>query len=108
MPLNNSGGGGLLYWFGAGPVKGFAVTLSLGVIASLISALLVVRLLTITWLRRSRGSARWCRISKNAEPTSRHCPSAEELRARPQIIESTFDRVRYGVYNRAEYRMLWG
>jgi len=30
------------------------------------------------------------------------------LRARPQIIESTFDRVRYGVYNRSEYRMLWG
>ena len=32
----------------------------------------------------------------------------KELRARPQIIESTFDRVRYGVYNQAEYRMLWG
>ena len=85
MPLNNSGGGGLLYWFGAGPVKGFAVTLSLGVIASLFSALLVVRLLTITWLRRSRGSARWCRISKNAEPTSRHCPSAEELSGEREV-----------------------
>ena len=34
--------------------------------------------------------------------------SQEDLRARPQIIESTFDRVRYGVYNRSEYRMLWG
>jgi hypothetical protein len=30
------------------------------------------------------------------------------VRARPQIIESTFDRVRYGVYNQTEYRMLWG
>jgi hypothetical protein len=30
------------------------------------------------------------------------------LRARPQIIESTFDRVRYMVYNQTEYRMLWG
>jgi hypothetical protein len=29
------------------------------------------------------------------------------LSARPQIIESTFDRVRYGVYNQTEYRMLW-
>ena len=29
------------------------------------------------------------------------------LRARPQIIESTFDRVRYGVYNQPQYRMLW-
>jgi hypothetical protein len=28
------------------------------------------------------------------------------LRARPQIIESTFDRVRYWVYNQVEYRML--
>jgi preprotein translocase subunit SecD len=34
----------LLFWFGVGPVKGFAVTLSLGVGTSLFSALLVMRL----------------------------------------------------------------
>lgn len=48
------GGRGLLYWFGAGPVKGFAVTLSLGVVTSLFSALLVTRLMIITWLRQTR------------------------------------------------------
>jgi preprotein translocase subunit SecD len=46
--------GGLLYYFGAGPVKGFAVTLSIGVITSLFSALLITRLQIITWLRRTR------------------------------------------------------
>jgi preprotein translocase subunit SecD len=46
--------GGLLYWFGAGPVKGFAVTLSIGVVTSLFSALLVTRLMIITWLRQTR------------------------------------------------------
>ncbi|HEX5318986.1 MAG TPA: protein translocase subunit SecD [Stellaceae bacterium] len=42
----------LLYWLGSGPVKGFAVTLSIGVLTSLFSAILVTRLLIVTWLRR--------------------------------------------------------
>ena len=37
-------------------------------------------------------------------PHSRFSPHMH--RARPQIIESTFDRVRYWVYNQVEYRML--
>jgi protein-export membrane protein SecD len=49
--------GALLYYFGAGPVKGFAVTLSIGVLTSLFSALLVTRLQIISWLRRSRPKA---------------------------------------------------
>jgi protein-export membrane protein SecD len=42
----------LLYWKGSGPVKGFAVTLSIGVITSLFSAILVTRLQIVGWLRR--------------------------------------------------------
>ena len=37
---------------GSGPVKGFAVTLSIGVLTSLFSAILVTRLQIVTWLRR--------------------------------------------------------
>ncbi|MFE3451220.1 protein translocase subunit SecD [Nonomuraea sp. NPDC059194] len=37
---------GLLFWLASGPVKGFGVTLSIGVIASLISAMLITRALT--------------------------------------------------------------
>jgi preprotein translocase subunit SecD len=44
--------GVLLYWLGSGPVKGFAVTLSIGVLTSLFSAILVTRLLIVTWLRQ--------------------------------------------------------
>jgi protein-export membrane protein SecD len=44
----------LLYWLGSGPVKGFAVTLSIGVLTSLFSAILVTRLQIVTWLRRSK------------------------------------------------------
>jgi len=44
--------GALMFWLGSGPVKGFAVTLSLGVLTSLFSAILVTRLLIVTWLRR--------------------------------------------------------
>jgi len=42
----------LLYWLGSGPVKGFAVTLSIGVLTSLFSAILVTRLQIVGWLRR--------------------------------------------------------
>jgi protein-export membrane protein SecD len=44
--------GGLMYWLGSGPVKGFAVTLSIGVLTSLFSAILVTRLIIVTWVRQ--------------------------------------------------------
>jgi preprotein translocase subunit SecD len=46
--------GFLMFWLGSGPVKGFAVTLILGVITSLFSAILVTRLLIVTWVRRAK------------------------------------------------------
>src|SRR5579863_4722883 len=49
--------GALMFWLGSGPVKGFAVTLSLGVITSLFSAILVTRLQIVTWLRRTKPKA---------------------------------------------------
>jgi protein-export membrane protein SecD len=47
----------LLFWLGSGPVKGFAVTLSIGVLTSLFSAILVTRLLIVTWLRQLKPKA---------------------------------------------------
>jgi protein-export membrane protein SecD len=49
--------GALLFWLGSGPVKGFAVTLSVGVIISLFSAILITRLLIVVWLQRTRPKA---------------------------------------------------
>ncbi|MET7463238.1 protein translocase subunit SecD [Nonomuraea sp. NPDC005501] len=37
---------GLLFWLASGPVRGFGVTLAIGVLASLISAMLITRVLT--------------------------------------------------------------
>ncbi|KAB8193051.1 protein translocase subunit SecD [Nonomuraea phyllanthi] len=37
---------GLLFWLASGPVRGFGVTLAIGVIASLVSAMLITRVLT--------------------------------------------------------------
>jgi preprotein translocase subunit SecD len=44
----------LLYAFGSGPVRGFAVTLGCGIITSMFTAIMLTRLLISTWLRRSR------------------------------------------------------
>ncbi len=46
--------GALMFWLGSGPIKGFAVTLSIGVLTSLFSAILVTRLQIVTWLRRTK------------------------------------------------------
>jgi preprotein translocase subunit SecD len=40
----------LLYEFGTGTVKGFAVTLAIGIVCSLYTAVLVTRLMVVTWL----------------------------------------------------------
>jgi preprotein translocase subunit SecD len=47
----------LMFWLGSGPIKGFAVTLSIGVLTSLFSAILVTRLLIVTWLRQTKPKA---------------------------------------------------
>lgn len=44
----------LLFWFGSGPVKGFAVTLGFGIISTLFTATMISRLLVITWVRRAK------------------------------------------------------
>jgi preprotein translocase subunit SecD len=44
----------LLFWNGSGPIKGFAVTLSIAIVTSMFTAIMVTRLLVVTWLRRRR------------------------------------------------------
>lgn len=44
---------GLLFWLASGPVKGFGVTLAIGVFASMVSALLIARVLVEFALRRT-------------------------------------------------------
>lgn len=48
----------VLYQFGTGPIKGFAVTLTLGILASMFTAIFVSRVLFDIWVsRRKPGSA---------------------------------------------------
>ena len=44
----------VLFFLGAGPVKGFAVTLSVGIFTSVFTAFVLTRLMMVTWLRTSR------------------------------------------------------
>jgi preprotein translocase subunit SecD len=44
----------ILYYFGTGTVKGFAITLIIGVLCSLFTAVLVTRLMVVSWLRIKR------------------------------------------------------
>lgn len=47
----------ILYQFGTGPVRGFAVALLAGLASSMVSAIFVVRTLFLVWLNRTRGVA---------------------------------------------------
>jgi preprotein translocase subunit SecD len=44
----------LLYAFGSGPVRGFAVTLGIGIVTTMFTAITVTRLMVATWLWRTR------------------------------------------------------
>ena len=44
----------LLYYFGSGPVKGFAVTLAIGLVTSMFTAIMVTRGMVVLWMRRKR------------------------------------------------------
>jgi len=46
----------VLYQFGTGAVKGFAVTLIAGIAASMITSIFVVKTFYLLWLNRSRGA----------------------------------------------------
>lgn len=54
----------ILYGLGSGPVRGFAITISLGIMTSMFTSIVLVRLLIATWYRRVRPktlplSAKW-------------------------------------------------
>jgi preprotein translocase subunit SecD len=46
----------VLYQFGTGPVQGFAVTLTAGTIASMITSVFVVKTFYLAWLNRARNA----------------------------------------------------
>jgi preprotein translocase subunit SecD len=48
--------GMVLYQYGTGPVRGFAVTLVAGLVASLFTAIFVSKTFFLIWLNRSRGT----------------------------------------------------
>jgi preprotein translocase subunit SecD len=45
-----------MFWLGSGPIRGFAVTLTIGICTAIFASVTVVRLLISIWLRsNSRG-----------------------------------------------------
>jgi protein-export membrane protein SecD len=48
---------GILFALGTGPVRGFAVTLGLGIITSFFTAVMVTRLMVVTWFQRVKPKA---------------------------------------------------
>jgi preprotein translocase subunit SecD len=47
----------ILFVMGSGPIKGFSITLGIGIITSVFTAVTVTRLMLVIWLRRSRPAA---------------------------------------------------
>ena len=63
----------ILFIIGIGAIRGFAVTISLGILISMFTALVLVRLLISYWLRRARPktltSARAGAFSRTRPPS---------------------------------------
>jgi preprotein translocase subunit SecD len=47
----------IMFFFGSGPIKGFAVVLAIGIATSVFTAVTVVRLMASNWLRTRRPAA---------------------------------------------------
>src|SRR3546814_19979297 len=47
----------LMFWFGSGPIKGFAVVLTIGIVTSVFTAVTVTRMFVAHWLRATRPPA---------------------------------------------------
>ena len=45
----------ILFMFGTGPIQGFAVTLSIGLMTSMFTAIMLTRLMVVFWLRQHRA-----------------------------------------------------
>ena len=48
----------IMFWLGSGPIRGFAVTLSIGIFTSIFTAVTVVRLMVALWVRTTRGKGK--------------------------------------------------
>lgn len=47
----------LMFWFGSGPIKGFAVVLTIGIVTSVFTAVTVTRMFVAHWLRTQRPTS---------------------------------------------------
>ena len=52
--ITNTIAGALMWYFGSGPVKGFAVVLMIGIVTSAFTAINVTRMMVVLWVRRRR------------------------------------------------------
>jgi preprotein translocase subunit SecD len=52
--ITNTIAGALMWYFGSGPVKGFAVVLIIGIVTSAFTAINVARMMVVLWVRRRR------------------------------------------------------
>jgi preprotein translocase subunit SecD len=48
----------IMFWLGSGPIRGFAVTLTIGIFTSVFTAVTVTRLMVALWLRSEKSKSR--------------------------------------------------
>ncbi|KAB2943654.1 MAG: protein translocase subunit SecD [Hyphomicrobium sp.] len=48
----------IMFWLGSGPIRGFAVTLTIGILTSIFAAVTVTRLLISLWLKSAKSKGR--------------------------------------------------
>ena len=48
----------IMFWLGSGPIRGFGITLTIGIVTAIFSAVTVTRLMIALWLRYQRSQRR--------------------------------------------------
>ena len=80
----------VLYQYGTGPVRGFAVTLIAGISASLFAAVFITRTFYLVWLTRARGAPCTSAARSRARPAA---PRARESLDQSRHVPETLPRL---------------
>ena len=84
----------VLFYIGTGPVRGFAVTLGIGIITTVFTAFTVTRLIVATWVRWRRPKPCRSRTGLSRNVIGANMPYASLLRIVPDDTKFDFMRFR--------------
>ncbi|MCL2014635.1 MAG: protein translocase subunit SecD [Defluviitaleaceae bacterium] len=86
---------GALFWQGTGPIQGFAVTLGLGILVSMFSALVLTRLFVNAMIAMGLRNPKWFGVSQTADSDAVSAATSDNYNPEGFLLRVIENRNRY-------------